>query len=221
MEKNSSFDSPLLLFLIIVSVIFFIGIPQKIEYTLEGKVYSIYCKYVEKQSQEFCDAFDIATKRINTFKPSKEDDILLKYLHNKLLIPVLIINATLFILLYPRFKKKKSNQALKKSVPKLFDGQLQKAVENVYSIGIAFSDKEIKLLKSVENPYVRLALLMLLAKDKSNFAGGEVANGITDETARKVIFSAGRPAIPPSVFPFYLMAERVFSEYQNHLRSNQ
>jgi hypothetical protein len=137
-----------------------------------------------------------------------------------LLIPVLIINAVLFFLLYPKSKKKKNSTTVKKKPPKLFDNEFQKAVENLY-VFIELNNDEINLIKSVENPYTRLALLMLVAKDKSNFASGEVANGINDEVGRKIIFSAWRPAIPPTVFPFYLKAEKVFSEYQSHQKSNQ
>ena len=223
-----------LILLIIASVIFISGIPLKVELTLEGLEYKIYCntvgKFIEKENVNQC--IDVANRLIKTqVKPiSMEivDKEAAEYVNRKLTIFNTLLLGIILIYLYPSTSGSKgsSSNTSKVKAPKIFsDVQMQKAVDNFYSIGGKLSDEEIKILREVNagiekleknnakkekvlaEKCASLALFMLFAQDKMNFARAEVAEGIEEPMYRKVIFSAGRPAQPPSVSIFFALAQ--------------
>ena len=222
-----------LILLVIASVIFISGIPLKVELVLEGLEYKIYCntvgKFIEKEDVNQC--IDVANRLIKTqVKPiSMEivDKEAAEHVNKKLIIFNTLLLGIILIYLYPSTSGSKgSSNTSKAKAPKIFsDVQIQKAVDNFYSIGGKLSDEEIKILREVNagiekleknnakkekvlaEKCASLALFMLFAQEKMNFARAEVAEGIEEPMYRKVIFSAGRPAQPPSVSIFFALAQ--------------
>ena len=80
---------------------------------------------------------------------------------------------------------------------------------------LPFREEEVKALEKIRVDYSRLAGLLLLAFKKSNFNPSEISRRVKDEVAKGIIFSAGRPSIPPKVSLFFLQAEKKLSEVLN------
>ena len=209
--KETSISAGLLL-IVIAGIIYASGIWKKVEFLAEARLYRLYCEYRYKDPQ-FCQFAENRIRQIKVlpFRQMEERDRQVAYQVYRELLPYYLagLSAVLAILFYR--KKNKPKQKTKKTAKavKLFKNpQLQKVVDNFYQIGGKLTERQIKLLKEVEaRDEVKLALLMIFARENMNFAAKEVAEGVKDETFLKIIFSAGRPALPPSVFPFYLQAK--------------
>lgn len=215
MDTKTTIPTPLLL-VFIAGIIIVSGIPKKIEYTLQGEYYNIVCHV---KGGDDCDAVREYAKKIQV-KPFEDkiddkDKLVLSYIKDNIFYIHIFIIIVLLVLIYPENVKRVEFTTIKNpnpvGVPEIFSSHLQVAVINLYKIGFSLSKKDIETLKQIQSEYIRLACLMLIARKRFNFAAREVADGIEDTLARKIIFSAGRPSIPPSVLPFYLSAENYIS----------
>ncbi|WP_457628667.1 hypothetical protein [Persephonella sp.] len=230
MNRESQLITPLFLAFIAVIILLIIGVHKKIEYAFEANAYYLYCK-VRYDDPQYCEyarkrILQIA-KRVKYDRPLPEADRQILSELDRLFLPyqvafVVVLAAFLF-LGGKRTRKKEQKKTAK--APKLFSGEMQKAVDNFYKID-TLSKEEIKLVKEVYGggeypPEVAFALFMTLAREKSNFASREVALGIKDKNIRKIIFASGRPSIPPSVLPYFVLAKQILSERRSDGQDRQ
>jgi len=229
--REKSIFTPLMIGVIFVMILVLAGIPKKIEVYFEANAYYLYCK-VKYKDEEFC---SFARKRILSVADRigyhrelpEEDRQVLKHLHKTFLPFHVALFVLLFFIAFSGIKKTRKNSSRQgKKPPKLFrEKDLQRAVENFYRIYGLTRENE-NLIKQVYQsgrypPYVAFALFMILARQTGNFAAREVALGVKDETARKIIFASGRPSIPPSVQSYFVLAEQILSERRSDSQDRQ
>ncbi len=220
MRDNSSSD--IIVIAIVLALLFASGILEKLEITYDSLFYRAVCVYVDGKSSQECERDAEAIRSLKGFvKPFKgianerARQVLLEV--QKHLAPIQVFLAAAFLLiLYRRELFSSGNSAKKGKVrrkgPRIFSSkELQKVVDNFYSIGGNLTEEEVSLLRSIVPEKARLAAFMIVAQRKMNFPASEVAEGVKDEIARDIIFSAGRPAVPPRVLIFFLQAEKKLS----------
>jgi hypothetical protein len=214
MEKERSSD--ILLIAIVLGIVLASGVLTKLEIFYESLLWKGVCVL---QGRKDCESERKAILELKRFvKPFKGVEGKAKKVFNEVgrtLVPYQLAFSSVLLFLFLTEFDFRSEGRKKVSAVKLFDGELQNVVEDLYSIGITLTEEEVKALKKIRVDYSRLAGLLLLAFKKSNFNPSEISRRVKDEVAKEIIFSAGRPSIPPKVSLFFLQAEKKLSEVLN------